>query len=313
VSEHNANNLPGKMLGETFGMAIFANSIVAVLAGFVSQQAANLPLTPEVDPNMPRIHMFGYTGPFDLSSLTLVVNMVCIRFLWGENYGQQDAGTQDSSRWDSMKEALNLVWQDPAILSCGLVAAFFESSMFIFVFKWTPAVTGEGKSPPYGTIFAAFMVSAMLGSRIFALAMTFTTVERIGQGLLAVAAISHMVPLLAGNANLNYLAFLLFELTVGMYFPMIGTLKSNVVPETCRATIYNIYRVPMNFIVISALVAGLDLAAAFRVTTLMLIAATAAQTRLTMLRKDVENKPEAVAGHEKEGEAVGRPNLDDEL
>ena len=34
-----------------------------------------------------------------------------------------------------------------------------------------------------------------------------------------------------------------------MYWPSIGTVKSQVVPEESRATIYNIYRVPLNAIV----------------------------------------------------------------
>ena len=34
-----------------------------------------------------------------------------------------------------------------------------------------------------------------------------------------------------------------------MYWPSIGTVKSQVVPEESRASIYNIYRVPLNAIV----------------------------------------------------------------
>lgn len=46
-----------------------------------------------------------------------------------------------------------------------------------------------------------------------------------------------------------FLCFLLFEFCVGIYFPSMGTLKSLLVPERIRATVYNIYRVPLNAIV----------------------------------------------------------------
>lgn len=41
-------------------------------------------------------------------------------------------------------------------------------------------------------------------------------------------------------------SFLAFEFCVGLYFPCVGALKSEYVPEGARALVYSLYRVPIN-------------------------------------------------------------------
>lgn len=43
-----------------------------------------------------------------------------------------------------------------------------------------------------------------------------------------------------------YLAFLLFELTVGMFYPSYGSIKSQSIPEEVRSGVMNIFRIPLN-------------------------------------------------------------------
>mmetsp|Transcript_2161 Transcript_2161/g.3471 ORF Transcript_2161/g.3471 Transcript_2161/m.3471 type:complete len:99 (+) Transcript_2161:138-434(+) len=47
--------------------------------------------------------------------------------------------------------------------------------------------------------------------------------------------------------------FCLFEGICGMYWPSIGFIKSKYVPEEIRATVYNVFRIPLNLIVIVVL------------------------------------------------------------
>merc|ERR1719263_1314821 len=71
----------------------------------------------------------------------------------------------------------------------------------------------------------------------------------------------------------NLWAFVVFELCVGVYFPSICTLKSEAVPEAHRATIYNIFRAPMNAIVVTVLLVNPDLKPTFKLISNMLMAA----------------------------------------
>merc|ERR1719198_960473 len=68
--------------------------------------------------------------------------------------------------------------------------------------------------------------------------------------------------------------FILFEICVGLYFPAAGTLKGRLVPESCRATIYNLFRIPLNAIVVFALVFKSDPPVTLQLTSGLLALAT---------------------------------------
>merc|ERR1719498_710116 len=81
----------------------------------------------------------------------------------------------------------------------------------------------------------------------------------------------------------NLWAFVAFEFCVGIYFPAICTLKSETVPESHRATIYNLFRAPMNAIVVAVLLANPDLMRTFQlVCSMLLMSALTAGTLLAL-------------------------------
>eukprot|EP00461_Guttulinopsis_vulgaris_P003600 UN03601 len=52
------------------------------------------------------------------------------------------------------------------------------------------------------------------------------------------------------NEYLILVLFLLFEMTCGMFWPTYGTLRSIHIPESQRATISTVFRIPLNLFVI---------------------------------------------------------------
>jgi len=206
---------------------------------------------------------------------------------WSENYGQKSGSSERATSFaDNIRAAVRAIVQQPAVLQCGVVCSFFEASMFIFVFMWTPALTQEGNAkPPYGHIFATFMVMSMLGSQIFSIVSKQQPIESIGRYTLLLAAACQVVPIITNDAFYRFQSFLVFEMCVGLYFPMIGTLKGLVVPEESRSAIYNIYRMPMNAIVVLTLVTHLELQTAFCLTFLLLLIAACFQTKLITSRR----------------------------
>mmetsp|Transcript_96046 Transcript_96046/g.220189 ORF Transcript_96046/g.220189 Transcript_96046/m.220189 type:complete len:460 (+) Transcript_96046:73-1452(+) len=267
VCEHNSRGFLPSAVGETFSMFFFGNSLVAIAAGTVAQWGADaMPLTESGLGN--NLMYGGYTAPFDIAAVALVVCFVVVGWFWTENYGSAgDAKTSGASFGGLVLQ----VMQTPKLLCCGLASACFEGSMYIFVFFWTPSVTEkDAEKPPYGIIFASFMVCCMLGSKLYALFAKTIGPEKMLPGLLGAACMCHGAVLLSKNTWVTYLSFLAFEACVGMYFPMMGTLKGCVVPEEARATIYNIYRIPLNAIVVSVLVLKLTPSVGFCVTTGML-------------------------------------------
>merc|ERR1719159_1891152 len=66
-------------------------------------------------------------------------------------------------------------------------------------------------------------------------------------------------------------AFILFEVAVGIYWPAAGVVKAQVVPESCRATLYSLFRLPLNAIVFLCLL-FINRAEATLMTTSLLLA-----------------------------------------
>merc|ERR1719160_867934 len=69
----------------------------------------------------------------------------------------------------------------------------------------------------------------------------------------------------------SFFCFLIFEFCVGVYWPTVGTLKSEIVPEDVRATVYNIYRVPLNAVVCALLLSNISLTVSFGLCTALLL------------------------------------------
>jgi len=161
--------------------------------------------------------------------------------------------------------------------------------MFIFVFNWTPCLMEEGQpAPPFGHIFTGFMVFCLLGTRVYSYLSKTMAVEEIGLLVMVGSAACHLTVLLFQNVQVRFVAFLAFEVCVGLYFPMIGTLKGDIVPESMRSTIYNIYRLPLNIIVLMPLLMNFSISTTFAVTTLILAVAVASAFCLKSMPKSAK-------------------------
>ncbi|CAL1152182.1 unnamed protein product [Cladocopium goreaui] len=92
---------------------------------------------------------------------------------------------------------------------------------------------------------------------------------RVRKRLQVVSALAVCAFALAGlcagkSTHVCFMAFLIFEFCVGVYFPSIGTVKSELVPERIRATMYNMCRVPLNAVVVGLLLTNLTVIQCFR-------------------------------------------------
>mmetsp|Transcript_6270 Transcript_6270/g.15600 ORF Transcript_6270/g.15600 Transcript_6270/m.15600 type:complete len:492 (-) Transcript_6270:169-1644(-) len=283
-------------LGKSFSSAQFGNSIVAILAGQVANRAAN---HAEFKPTSEgsEFYLGGYLGPFDISLLTLVICGLLAGSLWDENYGEKsnddsEEKSGESSATGALKGAFTTTIRSPDILSCGIISSLFEGSMYIFVFMWTPALTTLVKEEmgdkfdglPFGIIFSTFMVSCMAGSSIFSIAMEKMKPEQLAVFVFGVASSAFFMIVSSGSATQAFLAMNLFEMCVGMYFPSMGTMKGMIVPENKRAAIYNLFRIPLNFIVLSSLLTDLTPRVSYILCGMMLAVATVLQMKLKSRR-----------------------------
>lgn len=298
INEHNARGFDPSLLSGTFTKAVFANSVVAIASGLVANAAAaGAPLAPLAGgawtSDDGKLMVGGATAPFDVAVLVLLCGGAAVANCWGENYGaRSDDKGGEAGNLDAIKCGVQAVLRDEKILLTGLVTSLFEGSMYAFVFMWTPALkeSAGAEELPFGLIFATFMVCCMAGSQTFGILTGFMEIREVATWTFALATASLAVPALTANPTGVFLAFLVFEFTVGLYFPAMGTLKSAIVPEKMRSTVYNIYRVPLNVIVLGVLLTSMSVSSTFFCCAAMLAAACFLQRRLSALIEADENK-----------------------
>ena len=88
-----------------------------------------------------------------------------------------------------------------------------------------------------------------------------------------------------GEWALVFVGFLAFEACVGVFWPSLMKMRSEIVPEGLRSTIMNIFRIPLNAFVCVVLfnVGRLSTAAVFSVCVSMLLLCALLQVRLSRL------------------------------
>ena len=193
---------------------------------------------------------YGPVAPFITAIPCLVMCGILVALNWTENYGNQQ-----NSLGHSCMLGLQVIFSDQVILLLGLVQSMFESVMYIFVFLWTPILDTNGGQWPLGLVFSCFMVCFMIGSSLNCLLLNCNVRPA---RILFIAIASSLVAMLTCSWStdgahlspvLSFLAFLVLEISVGIYFPAIGYLRSQVIPESLRANIMNWFRVPLNIII----------------------------------------------------------------
>ncbi|KAJ8604880.1 hypothetical protein CTAYLR_010419 [Chrysophaeum taylorii] len=225
----------------------------------------------------------GYATPFDLAAACLCVGGAVIALEWSENYGTPVKST--SLRVVSnLQGGAHAVARDSRILLLGGVSACFEAAMYAFVFEWTPSLKVEGApDPPYGEIFSIMMLACMCGTRVFGIAQRRVKPDRSTRVLLLVSVAALAVPATTAGPTLCVLSFLVFEVCVGVYFPAVSTLKSNLVPDAIRSTVYNLFRVPLNLLVLAILLSHISTRVIFLASVALLVLAALMQHRLCLL------------------------------
>ncbi|XP_015909731.1 molybdate-anion transporter [Parasteatoda tepidariorum] len=235
VYEHvQVYDFPKEWISITFSKATFGNGILAIVAGIIANFTSD-------------VLNFGPVSPFILAIPCFMLSCAVMSKAWGENYGKRQKSAKNICL-----EGLQVILKNKLILMLGIVQSLFESVMYVFVFLWTPIL--DSKHPPLGIVFSVFMVCIMIGSSLYQLsiylqkkpyemlllAIILATISQIGCSLATKSADT--------NIMIAYFSFFLIEIAVGIYFPSIGYIKSEFIPESHRANIMNWFRVPLNII-----------------------------------------------------------------
>lgn len=233
VSEHRKSGFPEQWVADTFSKASFINGLSAIIAGILAQVCAD---------------SFGEIGPFQAAIALTSLALVFVLF-WPENYG---GGESDNG--DTKQAAWNLIRSDRKAFLLGSVNALFEGSMYSFVFMWVPTMLGalKGSPLPNGLVFASLMTCISLGGLLFSPSMLLSVMpaEHLGVVCFLVGAFALLVPVFSNEVVPVLGAFLVFETCVGAFQPCGGVLRSKVIPDKLQGSVMNMFRIPLNSLVV---------------------------------------------------------------
>ncbi|KAI6198334.1 hypothetical protein M3Y99_01884500 [Aphelenchoides fujianensis] len=204
---------------------------------------------------------------------------VILMFTWTENHGDRKADMTDT-----FKSAIGVIRDEPPVFCLGIIQSFFEGSMYTFVLMWTPTLNSAMRADvpdgtiPHGFVFATFMVAIMIGSSVFKLLQRVSHPESFMRYVLLTAAVCLAVPVFVPQwLGVVYCSFVVFEFCVGIFWPAMGIMRGKYVPEGSRATTMNLFRIPLNLIVILVLMQNVSSAFIFTCCVGFLLCAVLAQ------------------------------------
>jgi len=244
VSEHRKLGFPEDWLADTFSWASFGNGISAIIAGLLAQLVAD---------------RMGEIGPFSAAIALTILALLFVVF-WRENYGGGEAESEEVSEETTQAKAglggattLRLCLTDKKILLVGLVNSLFEGAMYSFVFMWVPTLLNilKGDPLPTGLVFSSLMCCISLGGLIFASILRVMTVEKGAVLVFLAGALALTVPIFRHDLLSVVLSFVCFEICVGVFFPCAGTLRAKVIPDKFQGSVMNVFRVPLNILVVT--------------------------------------------------------------
>uniref|UniRef100_A0A1I8H276 Molybdate transporter 2 homolog n=1 Tax=Macrostomum lignano TaxID=282301 RepID=A0A1I8H276_9PLAT len=300
MTAHTRTHAPGDWLQGPYVYALYEHYKLSkrdILSSYSlpdSEQACCLALLSALFPiNLVANTLFGFVAPFDMALIILVIMTVIVWLKWPENYGDASADLKKN-----FSDALTTVRTDRRVLCLGVVQSLFEGSMYCFVLEWTPALTpsaastmssGHAGKIPHGYIFAAYMVSLMIGGQLFSFCCNRSKPESFMRWVFGLSSVCLVQPALMRSDSLipiTFVGFLVFECCVGLFWPAIGTMRSKYVPDSIRATIMNLFRIPLNLVVVIILTQNFPIVFIFKCCVFFLIICCGIQFYLERLTRD---------------------------
>ncbi|KAH3885267.1 molybdate-anion transporter-like [Dreissena polymorpha] len=238
VHEHiETFDFPKEWISVTFSKASTWNGFLAVTAGLVTNIFAEW-------------FDLGPVAPYMLAVPFLIFAGILVSTHWSENYSGSKVKFKRACV-DGWKGILS----KEIIFMVGVIEALFESVIYIVIFLWTPVL--QPLRPSLGIVFSSFMVCILSGQAVYQILSSrrFDTSNLLISAC-GIALASNVFLVLSTNpvnrkdlnCETSYVAFLLFEFAVGIYFPAMGNLRSKIIPEQHRWSITNWFRVPINLI-----------------------------------------------------------------
>lgn len=214
---------------------MFYRALTGVLCGCVGQVAASL----------------GPMGPVVLCSVLFAIAAVYLMLVWEKDVNQPRFML--SGFLFNLNQAATTLASNKTLLIFLALSTLVETTIIVFSFYWAPMLaiilSEEDEKLPFEIVFACCVIMAMLGNYLFQMhggagldAGSAGTGEVAGGGvegtlqvLLVCSCASFVLAAVLQTSILSFIACLLIQLSVGVYWPCVGSLRARLVPHELRS------------------------------------------------------------------------------
>ncbi|KAK0399338.1 hypothetical protein QR680_002997 [Steinernema hermaphroditum] len=238
-------DFPREWVLATFGIISVASGFLSIAAGFFSDAL-------EVGTGITAFPFFG-------STVLFLVGGFYIGGTWKENRLLSELREPMST---VCRRAIGVYKNNPIALVLTVIHCFFEATIAMFVFVWTPLFLHcrhfSSARLKYGAVYATFMGASLFGTVIYRMLARRVSTSNL---LIASSSVAFFATFLAvqaipydvaqwslGDLMQLLVAFSLFESAIGVYLPVMSQLQSDIYPAERRTALLAIVRVPMSFI-----------------------------------------------------------------
>lgn len=240
IHEHiETHDFPKEWIAVTFSKASTWNGVLAVVAGLVTNIVSDW-------------FALGPVAPYMLAVPFLIFAGILVATHWIENY----SGSKIKFK-KACADGFKCIMSKEMIFMIGVVEALYESVIYIVIFLWTPILDQGYPQQPLGVVFSCFMICILMGQAVFQiLSSRQVEVPHILLISIGFALFANFLLIFSTNptnrrdttVSVSFLAFLVYQFGVGLYFPSMGYLRSRIIPEQHRWSLTNWFRVPINLI-----------------------------------------------------------------
>jgi hypothetical protein len=177
-------------------------------------------------------------------------------FTWNENdmskIVEKDNNVKDehtNSLWGKMSLGLQYIKEDKPLLAVGTIESCFKISLVLFMFVWTPLLEGVAHTYIHpGSVFVCFMLARLVGSDLFqGIKQTLKTNSyMLSIMITSTGTLSFFFEYYIPNFMIIFIMLIYFDGLSGILFPLVSSLKSQMIPEKLRTTIMTFFRMPIN-------------------------------------------------------------------
>jgi len=196
----------------------------------------------------------GINAPLIFAIFMAAISFCIITFTWEEN--KPNAESKHSNYKSFYTACKELKKRD--VLSVGIIEGLWYACLQLYIFIWTPVLlfTNHNKKINVGFIFLVFVIQSINGTLLFELLVTHL---HFGYYIAycIILVIIFIVFFIIYNFKIFYLRLIMFSFmnfSSGFFLPLNSIVKSGIIIEKYRATLMNIYKLPINIYFIGSVI-----------------------------------------------------------